>query len=129
MQSKTRWSAIERTSLMYSACAHTSGIADAGRAAELQELLGDSVLVPDLLRNQSDAHRELLHRAQIGRRVSAGRQLVVAALARQQRPQPSHTPPLERRAILALPVAVVVVAVPARAGRRLCFQHRVDDAH
>jgi len=51
----------------------------------------------------------------------------VATLAGQQRPDASRAPPLIRTSIVALPVAIVVIAVPARTEGRFHFEHRVDN--
>jgi hypothetical protein len=58
-------------------------------------LFRDGGLVPDLLGDQSDSDREALQRPQVRDGVAAGRQLIVPALSRQQRPQPPDTPSFE----------------------------------
>ena len=51
----------------------------------------------------------------------------MAAFAREQRPHPAHSKLREGTAVRLLAVAVVVVAVPGWSGRRVCFNHRIDD--
>ena len=59
--------------------------------------------------------------------VASRRQFVGGAFAGQQRPRPSHAPAVEGAAIIALPVAIMVVALPARAFRSIHLQHGIHD--
>jgi len=62
-----------------------------------------------------------------GSRAAAGGQFVVSPFAGQERPGAARAPAIETRSIVALAVAVVVIAVPARAEGRVSFQHGIDD--
>src|SRR4051812_46192239 len=89
-------------------------------------LLGPISLVPNLLRQESAARRETLHRAKIRRWIATGRKLVMAALAGQKWPSPAFSKTMIRSAIDALPVTVVVVSSPARAVGSFDFQQCID---
>ena len=69
---------------------------------------------------------ESLHRGEQPPRlvVMAGRELVMRALAGQQRPGPADAGAVEGPAILVLAVAVAVVALPARTARQIDLQQR-----
>src|SRR5207244_5701764 len=81
-----------------------------------------------LLREQPRRGGETLHGAKIRADVAPGGELVVSALAGEERPGPAPPPAVERPAVVALPVAIVVVPTPARAEGRLHFEHRVHHA-
>ena len=57
--------------------------------------------------------------------VAAGGELIRGSLQHQQRPGVAHAPSLERCAIGALAITVVVVSLPARPVRRIDLQHRI----
>src|SRR6266478_7637821 len=82
---------------------------------------GNVVCVPDLLGNQTATFGGKLHDPEqgFGGLGTSCRQLVMGALARQQRPGPSDAGSVEGRAIFVLAVAVTVVAIPARALRQV----------
>ncbi len=97
----------------------------AGRPAEVQPASGMSAESqtcsgsrPLSLANDSMARSSSLRLASPARR-----QFVVGALAGQQRPGAADAGAVERRAVGVFAVAVVVVAVPARAARRVHLQH------
>ena len=113
-------------SLMYSAWAHTSGIAPRSVHRATATLSGLAALVPNLLGNQSDPDRMALHRRQIRAGIAAGRQLIVSALGGQQRPRPADAGSIVGGAVGALSVAIVVVAPPAGSARRGHLQHLID---
>src|SRR5204862_258212 len=79
----------------------------------------DVVGIPDLLRQHAAARAEATHRREIGPRVAAGLELVVASLAGEQRPASADPGPIERPAVGMLAIAVAVVSMPDRAVRRL----------
>src|SRR5207244_10940046 len=60
-------------------------------------------------------------------RVGAARQLVLAPLAREERPQPPYARLVPPAAARFLAVAIVVVPVPSRTVRRVDFDRAVDD--
>ena len=126
--SNTRPSSSDRRSLRYSACAQTSGIAEpdgrpknssrSGMSAASQICSGKRPLF---------AGEGLMVRHERSRRhPAAGGQLVVRALAGQQRPRAADAGAVERAAVLVLAVAVAVVAMPRRPARRLDLEHRID---
>src|SRR5437899_6471157 len=84
--------------------------------------------VPHLLREQPRRGGETLHGAKIRADVAPGGELVVSALAGEERPGPAPPPAVVRPAAVALPVAIVVVPTPARAEGRLHFERRVHHA-
>src|SRR5690242_2036241 len=76
--------------------------------------LGNIRCVPDLLWNEIAVARETFQcrEKSLCPRSIAGGQLVVSALAREQRPRTPETSTVESRPILVLTVAVPVVAPP-----------------
>ena len=119
----------ERSSLICSACAQTSGIAEpdgrprnssrSGMSSASQTCSGSRW--PSLAKPSKRAQQRL------GLGAVAGGQLVMRALAGEQRPGPADAGAVERRAVLVLAIAVAVVAAPARARRQLDLEQRVDD--
>src|SRR5215207_11448494 len=83
--------------------------------------------VPDLFGYHPAVARLRGHHAEqaLGLRATARGQLVVAALARQQRPPAPDARAVEGAAVLVLAVAVEVVAVPDRPRRGLGLEQRV----
>src|SRR6478672_7998704 len=77
--------------------------------------------VPDLFRNKTGSAGHRFDGAQqaqcLGR--SPGRELIMAALAGKQRPDAAAAGAVEGTAVVVLAVAVVVIAMPAGAERRL----------
>jgi hypothetical protein len=57
---------------------------------------------------------------------AAGRELVVRTLPGQKRPRPADADAVERRTVFVLAIAVAVVTAPARPGRQLDLEQRVD---
>src|ERR1039458_943500 len=98
-----------------------------GRATAGQELVGHVRAVPNLFWNKPDAGCEILDSAQVKINVASRRQFVGGTLARQQRPRTSHAPVVKRLAIIALPVSIMAVALPARPLRGIYLQYRVHD--
>src|SRR5579864_1317660 len=82
--------------------------------------------VPDLFGQEARGGGKIFHRPQVARSVTAGREFVMAALAREQGPWPPDAPSDERAAVVALAVAVVVVAQPAGACGEIALEDRVD---
>ena len=66
------------------------------------------------------------HGSQVDIDISARGQFIGSALQGQQRPGLADSPDLERGAIGALAVAVMVVTPPARPGGGIDFQHCID---
>ncbi len=129
--SNTRPSPSERQSFTYSACAHTSGIADPDGLPRKQFPFGKVGRIPDLLGKQAALVGE-------GRDVSlsasaaSGRargELVVRAFGGEQRPRPPHAGAVEGTAVVVLAVAVIVVASPGRPTWKVHLEERVDDLH
>src|SRR5581483_12465294 len=103
----------------------------AARPAAIELAPGDVGRVPDLLGDQMPVAREALERREQarGRGALARGELVVRALAREQRPRPPDAGAVEGRAVLVLAVAVAVVAAPARPRGQIDAQQRVDHAN
>jgi len=85
----------------------------AAEELELRQILG----IPHLLGDEVAVACEPLHRGEepLGLRRAPGGELVMRALAGEERPGPPDPGAVEGRTILVLAVAVVVVAPPARA--------------
>ena len=98
----------------------------AGTAGE-QAAVGDRAGVPDLFGQHPAARRHPAHRLEVGSRIATCRQLVVAALADQERPATTDPGAVEGAPVLVLPVAVAAVAVPGGSAGRLGPEERVRD--
>ena len=98
------------------------------RSAGIKPALGDRVGVPDLLGDHAPGARHRRHRLQIGQRVVAGAQFIVAAFAGQEGPTPAAAGSVEGSSVVVLAVAVAAVAVPNRAARRVGLQQTIDEA-
>ncbi len=88
------------------------------RATEEQFALRDIFAIPDLLGQEPAWACGSLERGQkafcfLG--ASSG-EFVMRALARQQRPEPADADAIERRAVCALTITVVVVSIPIGTG-------------
>ena len=101
----------------------------AGGPADEQLALWDVGRVPYLLRDQAAVVGEGFHHGHEppGRFDAARGQFVVGALAGEQRPAAADPRAVKRRAILMLAIAIVVVAMPGGARRRLDLEQCVDD--
>ena len=51
----------------------------------------------------------------------------MAALARQKRPRTTNACSIEGAAVILLPIAIVIVAVPARTLRQVALEYAIDD--
>ena len=127
--SNTAPSVSDRSSLTYSACAQTSGIAEPDGSPGASSRDGNRRSVPDLLRDEPagaglrfDGREQ---RLRLG--LAPGGQRVMRALAGQQRPDPADADAVERPPVRLFAVAVEIVAPPARALREIDLQHLVDD--
>src|SRR5271165_7006911 len=96
-----------------------------GWTAKVHKLIWDIRLVPYLLRDQADSGAEILDGQQVSIDVATGGQLIRRPFAGQQRPRSPHAPADEGAAIIALPVAVMVIALPARTFGRVHFQNGI----
>ena len=67
------------------------------------------------------------HRRDERKRVSAGREFVVTALAREQRPGSADAIAVESRAVRVLPIAIVIVTLPARTLRQIVFDRGIEN--
>src|SRR5213593_5284454 len=87
--------------------------------------------VPDLLGKQTALTGQRLHalRELLGDVRPAGGELVVCALAGQQRPGAADASSVEWPAVSVFPVPVTLIAMPGRTLRRVDPEHRVDDLH
>jgi len=87
--------------------------------------------VPHLLRQETVLARKHFHcPGELASHVrTASRELVVASLARQERPATSDSSAVERSAIGMFPVSVPLISMPDGASRRLHFERRVDHLH
>src|SRR5262245_37590184 len=83
--------------------------------------------VPNLLGYETDASTKILDCPRIGFWLAAGRKVIVTPLGGEKRPRPASPPIDERRAVIALTVAVMVIAPPARPMRSLHLQYRIHD--
>ena len=59
--------------------------------------------------------------------IASGSEFVVAALARQNRPRTADARSIESAAVILLPIAIVIVAAPARPLRQIALEHAIDD--
>src|SRR5271163_241803 len=101
----------------------------ARRFAGKQFSIGDGAAIPDLLRNQASRSSRTLDYTQqfFSPGGISSREFVVSAFARQQRPRPSDTRAVERRAVFMFSITVAVVAIPTEAIGKLHRQQLVDD--
>ena len=90
---------------------------------------GMSARIPDLLGQKTALAGERLERLRqlFGHVRAAGGELVVGALAGQERPRPPDAGSVERAAVGVLAVAVTLIAMPRRTARRVDLERRVDD--
>src|SRR5689334_6906662 len=98
-----------------------------GCSTETKIVVGQVWPVPDLFRNQTDPLREVFQSPQIRCSVTSSRNLVMPALACQQRPWASLTPARVRGTAFALAIAVMVISPPGRTVGSIDFQHGIDD--
>ncbi len=94
--------------------------------AEVHALRRQIGEVPHLFGEHASDRTERLDRMDVRLYVSTRGKLVMRALAGEDRPRPALAGAGEWAAIFALAVAIVVVAAPARAVRRVSFQHGID---
>src|ERR1035437_2050 len=97
------------------------------RSSEGQEIVRHVRPIPNLFRNKPDAGGEILDGAQVKIDIAPRRQFVGGTLARQQRPRASHAPVVKRPAVVALPVPVMVVALPAWPLRGVDLQNGIHN--
>src|ERR1700744_3252169 len=76
-------------------------------------------LIPYLLRKQASGRSETLDRLNGWLHIAPRGQLIMRAVADQQRPWTPFPPPLKRTAVFPLSIPVMVVAVPAWPLRRI----------
>src|ERR1035441_6547005 len=69
--------------------------------------------VPQLFADHAAFVGELFHRGNKRFGIAPGREFVMAALARQNRPAAAYSRAVESTAVMLLPVAIVIVAAPA----------------
>ncbi len=98
-----------------------------GRLAGEQSLRGQRLAVPDLFGHHPARPGHRRHGAEVGLRIVARDELIVAAFAGQQWPAAPAPGAVEGTAVVVLAIAVAVVAVPGRAVRRVGLQERVGD--
>src|SRR6266567_608977 len=93
--------------------------------------LGNIRCVPDLLWNEIAVARETFQcrEERLCPRSIAGGQLIVGALAREQRPWTPETGAVECRAVLVLTVTVAVVAPPTWTRGQIGLENGVDHAN
>jgi hypothetical protein len=84
--------------------------------------------IPYLLRDQACALGEFLQRTEVGAGIVPGGDFVVASLAGQQRPCATSAPIPKRLAVWPFAVAVVIVAAPTGAERRIDLEHGIHHA-
>ena len=97
-----------------------------GKFAQFQAQFGDIGGIPDLLRQHATLRTEAFKSLDIRPHIVAGGQLVVRSLSGQERPCPALPPAQEGPAIVALPVAVMVIASPAWPDGGFHLKHVVD---
>ena len=103
----------------------------AGRLPDEQFALRNVGGIPDLLGQQTALAGERLERLRqlIGDVRAAGGELVVGALAGQERPRAPDAGSVERSAVGVLAVSVTLIAMPRRTARRVDLERRIDDLH
>src|SRR5258705_12543857 len=101
----------------------------AGRLPEEQLPLRNVGAVPDLLGKKTTVAREGLERLRqlFGGARTSSRQLVVGALASEERPGAADADAVERWAVGVYAVAVTLIAMPRRTVGRVDLELRVDD--
>ena len=97
------------------------------RPPRKQPAFGYRLGVPHLLRDHPAGARHGRHCREIGQRVVAGFDLVMAALAGQERPAASDAGAVEGAAVRMLAIAVAEIAVPHRPRRRVGAQQRIGE--
>src|SRR5438105_13432694 len=100
---RTRWQAVPHTSL--------------------RQIGG----VPQLLADHAACIGEFFHRRNERHWITSGREFVVAALARQDRPRTTDTGLIEGAAVILLPIAVMIVPPPAWPLRQVVLEHAIND--
>src|SRR6516164_4445257 len=95
---------------------------------EVEKLQRRIRTIPNLLRNQSNALREVLNCTQERSSVMSRGDFVVTALAGQQWPWTTLAPTRVPGPVIALAKAIMIIPAPARSIRRVHFEHRIDDA-
>src|SRR5437764_2114336 len=90
----------------------------AGGTAGVEPARRDRLGVPDLLGDHAARAGHRRHRLEVGQRIVAGAQLVMAALAGQERPATTDAGTVETLAVLVLAIAITAIAMPDRPGRR-----------
>ena len=86
-------------------------MADPVGAAFFHFVVGQIIVIPQLLRDHAADVGEVFHRLLMyGREIAAGGEFVVAAFAGQNRPGASHAAAVEGGAVVFLAVAVEIVA-------------------
>ena len=103
----------------------------AGRVSDEQSSVRNVGAIPDLLRKETALTRQRLHGVRkLLRDVSPpGGELVVCALAGQQRPGATDAGSVEWPAVRVFPVPVPLIAMPHGTARRVDLERRVDDLH
>src|SRR5690625_4179375 len=102
-----------------------------GRPATEKPPLGDVPAIPDLLRQKMAIACKALHGDEqaLGPLPVAKGELVMRALAGQERPTAPDSGAIEWPAILVLPITVIIVAMPSRPGGKIGLQQMVDHLH
>src|SRR5512145_2086181 len=90
--------------------------------SSLRQVLG----IPQLLAEHATLVGELFHRRNERNRIASGSDLVMAALARQNRPRTADARPIEGATVILLPIAIVIVTAPARTLRQVVLEHAID---
>src|SRR5581483_7669952 len=103
------------------------GLGGAGGATAVEPFGGHVGVVPDLLGKHASEGGEFFDRVDERADVVAGGELVVRALAGEQRPGAALPVANVRTAVFALSVAIVVVAAPARTVGGVDLEDVVDD--
>jgi hypothetical protein len=98
----------------------------AGGQAAFHFAVRQVVVVPKLLGNHVPCVGEFFDGLNVRQRVASRRQFVMARVRRSNRPGPAHARAIESAAVGLLPVAVVIVAPPARPLRQIPPQNPVD---
>ena len=84
------------------------------------------IIIPQLLGKHTAFVCHAFEHIDVRQWIAAGGQFVVAAFSGEDRPRAAHARAIERRAIILLPVSVVIVASPARALRQFAANGPVD---
>src|SRR5437870_11849829 len=86
-------------------------------------------VIPNLLRQHAAFIGKAFERADKSHRISAGSQLVMAALAGQQWPATASAGSIIGAAVVLLAVTIVIVAPPAWTLRQVPLQDLIDHCH